>query len=241
MAQQTKRSGSPLRWVLIGIVVLILVGTGGYAAFIIAAGSGEASQDISEVAEQLDSAEGATLYRIQSDRSSANFYIEEVLNGADFTVEGTTSDVAGDIRVDLGNPSNSEIGEIVINARTLATESSMRDRALRSAILNSAQDEFEFIIFVPTSLSGLPETAIEADTEIEFQITGDLTIMETTTEVTFDATVTLTDDNKVSGTAILVAPYADLGVSIPFMPPQVASVEDDVTLELVFVATAVEE
>lgn len=243
MAAKTKNSRSRSRWVLvgIGIVVVALIGAGSYAAFIIAAGSGEASQDIGEVAAQLDTVEGQALYRIQSETSEANFYIDEVLSGNEITVVGTTSDVGGDIRVDFSNPANSEIGEIVINARTLETDNNNRNRALRTAILNSARDEFEFITFVPTALDGLPQDAITAGTELDFQITGDLTIMDTTTEVTFDAIVLLEEDNTLSGTATLTAPYADLGVSIPFLPPIVGSVSDDVTLELVFSAISVEE
>lgn len=240
MTEKAKNSRSPLRILLIVVAVVAILAVGGYAAFLLAAGSGEASQDVAQVAQQLDALPDQNLYRIQQDASVANFYIDEILNGEDFTVVGTTNDVAGDIRVDFATPANSEVGEIVINARTLQTDNTNRDRALRTAILNSAQDPFEFITFAPTALAGLPEEAVSLGDELTFQITGDLTVMDTTTAVTFDATVQLREDETLSGTATLTVPYADLGVSIPFLPPIVASVSDEVTLEIVFVAAPVE-
>ena len=91
-------------------------------------------------------------FKIVSAESLASFTLEEDLRGVRTTVIGSTNEVGGSIMVDLANPAASSIGAIVINARTLETDNSFRNRALRSQILRSAQDEHEFIIFEPREL-----------------------------------------------------------------------------------------
>src|SRR5690606_26035007 len=105
--------------------------------------------------------EGATVYRIVPEASEVRFVIDEVLRGSPYTVVGTTSEVAGDIAVDTTTPSNTEVGTIRVNARTLTTDSDQRNRALRSFILKSADDAYEFVEFQPTALEGLPESVAE--------------------------------------------------------------------------------
>ena len=81
--------------------------------------------------------------------SQATFTLQEDLRGARTTVVGATSEIGGNIMVNLTDPSASSIGTILINARTLETDNSFRNRALRSQILKSAQDAHEFIVFEP--------------------------------------------------------------------------------------------
>ncbi len=69
---------------------------------------------------------------------------------------GTTHEVAGQVRFDPADPSTMELSQMVVNARTLKTDSSLRDRAIRGpVILDSASDEFELITFDPTAIEGL--------------------------------------------------------------------------------------
>ncbi len=58
--------------------------------------------------------------------------------------------------------------------------------------------------------------------------------------MTFDTTVTLGDDNRLTGQASTTVQYADFGLSIPNVPA-VVSVEDSVQLQLDFVAAPVAE
>ena len=94
----------------------------------------------------------------------------------------------------------------------------------------------EFATFTATQIDGLPQTVTPCGMSYELKITGDLTIKGTTRQVTFDATVTPVSADRIEGTASLTVPYADFGVDIPFLPPQVASVEDLVRLEIDFAA-----
>jgi polyisoprenoid-binding protein YceI len=228
-----------IRILAIVAVIIVIVGAG---AFLYLTRPPEAaSEDVQVNTEQLDPSDGgaAEVFRISQDDSQASFAIDEVLNGADNLVVGTTSEVAGDIKVDLNNPAASEVGQIRINARTLQTDSSRRDGAISRMILNSGQADNEFIEFQPTALNGLPDSASSGDT-VEFQIVGDLTVSGTTQEVTFDASVTLTSADQITGSAEATVNYADFSLSIPSVP-QVASVEDTVILSIEFVANRVAE
>ena len=153
------------------------------------------------------------------------------------TVIGSTSEVGGSILVDLANPGNSAIGAIVINARTLETDNSFRNRALRSQILKSAQDEFEFIVFEPRELSNWSAESIAVGESLNVDVTGDLTVAGVTRSVTFAATVSLDSETQISGGASVNLLHADFGLVIPDVR-SVANVTDDVTLSLEFVARA---
>ncbi|MEM6283264.1 MAG: YceI family protein [Chloroflexota bacterium] len=216
------------------LVVIIAIGAG---AFFFFTTPNTDITDASEGAEQLEaSSEGAIVFTIDPEVSTAEYNIEEVLRGEDFTVVGTTNQVAGDVLVDLANPANSEIGEIRINARDFQTESSNRDGAVQRFILLSNQDEHEFITFNPTALNNMPDSVAVGDT-IEFEVVGDLTVIDTTREETFTAEVTLVSETEIQGSVETSILYADYGINVP-TPPMVASVEDDVTLKLDFVAVA---
>ena len=178
------------------------------------------------------------IYRISQDESEVRFTLNEVLRGNPTTVVGKTNQVAGDVLIDTANPAGSELGTIRINARTLATDNNFRNSAIRSEILESSRAEYEFIGFVPTSLSGLPEH-IEIGQTVAFQVTGDLTIRTITRSVTFDMTVTLTSDTRLEGIGSTTVLRSDFGLIIP-NAPGVADVTEEVKLEIDFVALQVE-
>ncbi len=230
-----------MKRVIIVIVALLIIGgtlaAGAFVMLNLTAGSGEASEEIS--APELESTTGTTVYRIVPAESEVRFLIDEVLRGEDFTAVGATNEVAGDIAVDLANPANTELGLVRINVRTLETDAANRNRALRSFILNSSQDEFEFAEFQPTELIDLPASAAIGES-FSFQIVGDLTVSGVTNSVTFDSTVTLDADNRLSGQAVTTVLYPDFELTIPSVP-FVASVDDAVRLEIDFVAEAVSE
>jgi polyisoprenoid-binding protein YceI len=179
-------------------------------------------------------AASASLFEIVPAESEARFVIDEVLRGAPKTVVGATDQVAGQIALDLSDADETQVSAILINARTLATDSSQRDRAIQNRILNTAQHEY--IVFTPTELLGLPGS-ISAGQAVPFQVVGDLTVSGVTREVTFDATIRPETDDRLVGSAITDLRYADFGLSIPEVP-SVTDVSDIVRLEIDFVATA---
>lgn len=177
---------------------------------------------------------GSVTLQIVQDESEARFKIDEVLNGEPKTVVGTTNQVAGEIAVDPNDPTKSRVGIIQVNARTLSTDSSMRNRTIANRILNT--NEYEFITFTPSGISGLPSSGAVGQS-YTFQVTGSLTIRDASKDVTFDVTLTPTSETRLEGTATTTINHADFGIVIPSVP-QVASVGDQVILELEFVAEA---
>lgn len=174
----------------------------------------------------------ARVFEIVPDASQARFVIDEVLQGAPKTVVGTTNQVAGQIALDLTDLDTAQVGSIRINARTFATDSEQRNRAIQNRILKT--DQHEYITFTPTRLIGLPDTTA-VGTTVPFQVVGDLTIGGVTREVTFDATLTPAAADRLEGQASTTIRYADWGLSIPQVP-MVAGVADTVQLQLAFVA-----
>ncbi len=197
------------------------------------------------VAEAVDASMAALLaedgaaveFSIVAAESEARFTLEEDLRGVRTTVIGATNEVGGRIMVDLADPSASAIGTILINARTLETDNSFRNRALRSQILRSAQDEFEFISFEPRTLSNFSADTVVVGESISFDVSGDLTVAGATRAVTFNAAVTLDSETQISGSATVNLLHGDFGLVIPDVP-SVANVTDDVDLTLEFVARA---
>ena len=175
---------------------------------------------------------GEVLLQIAQDQSKASFTIDEVLNGSPNTVVGTTNQVAGQIAIDPNNPSKARVGTIQVDARTLATDSGMRNRTIANRILLTNQ--YEYITFTPTRLVGLPQQA-SVGQSYTFQMVGNLKIRDVTKEVTFNVTAKAPSKTQLQGTAKAPIRYADFGITIPQVP-QVASVGDQVQLELDFVA-----
>ena len=186
-----------------------------------------------EVEEPTSSA-GATVYTIDPASSEVRFELNEVLRGEPKTVVGTTDQVAGEIAVDLGDLSSTQVGAIQVNARGLSTDNNFRNRAINNEILNTG--DFEFITFEPTAVSGLSGSAVVGDT-FEFTVSGDLTIRDITQPVTFDVTATAVSDSQIEGTASAVVQRADYNLQIPSVP-SVADVEEEVELYIDFAANA---
>jgi len=117
----------------------------------------------------------------------------------------------------------------------LATDNDCRNRAIKNRILLT--DNHEFVTFTPTDVVGLPATGAQGET-YSFQIVGDLTVTDITRPVTFDVVVTATSETRIEGTASTAFLYTDFGLFIPDAPA-VDTVDDEVRLELEFVAEAV--
>ncbi len=174
------------------------------------------------------------LYRIVPEESQAQFAVEETFPAG--IAVGTTNQIAGDILVDFSNPANSQVGTIRINLRTLQTDDADRDSSIRCCVLKTVEDRYEFTDFVPTQIIGLPETITVGETVV-FQLVGDLTLLETTKPATFDVTVTVTDENTLSGRATTVVTRSDYGLLVEAYH----GVFENVDVSFDFVARAVNE
>jgi len=195
-----------------------------------------AAEPTAETAESAasETTSEALVYSIDPSQSEARFIIQEVLRGADTTVVGATSNLGGQLALDLSDPSTAQVGPIVINARDIATDNDFRNRAISNEILLT--DQYELITFTPTAVTGLPDSVAVGES-VTFQIAGDLTITDTTLPVTFDVTVTAVSPTELHGTATAEILHSDFGLTIPFSR-SVTAVADNVVLEFAFVALA---
>lgn len=196
------------------------------------------NQDDPSTVEVAPTTAERTLFRIDQEQSEVRFKIDETLAGNDIVVTGITNQVAGDLVIDFTTPANSQIGDIRINVRTLATDNNLRNDAIRGRILQSSRAEFEYSQFVTTDVIGLPEQINIGET-IPFQVIGDLTVRDVTRTITFDAQVTVVDENTITGFASTVVLYRDFNLNVP-QPPNVSFIGEEVTLEIDFTASRVQ-
>lgn len=178
----------------------------------------------------------SSIFRIDSSQSEARFTLNEVLEGQPTVVIGKTRQVTGEFRVEP-DQSQVEVGEILVNARDLATDNTFRNRAIHNRILDS--NTFEFISFRPTDIILLPDE-VNIGEEIVFEIAGALTIKGVTQQVIFMAKITPISEMQIEGHAETMLAYADYGIKIPSVE-RVAEVDEEVLLEIDFVALAVSE
>lgn len=186
-------------------------------------------------AETAESAGGdLVVYEISASDSEVRFELDEDLRGVRTTVVGTTDQIAGQIALDLSDLSTAQVGEIQINARTLATDNNFRNRAIQNEILDTG--DYELITFVPTAVNDLPASATVGE-EINFTIDGELTIRDITETVTFSVVATAVSATQITGTATATVLRDTYGLNIPEVP-NVANVENEVDLIIIFVANA---
>jgi polyisoprenoid-binding protein YceI len=178
--------------------------------------------------------DGRKIYAIDQANSEVRFTLDEDLRGQRVTVVGVTNQVAGELALDLNDLSATQVGTILINARTLVTDNDFRNRAMQNDILQTGAHEF--ITFTPTAVTGLPASASTGE-NITFNIEGDLTIRNITQPVVFVVTATAVSETQISGTATTTVSRADYDLRIPNVP-SVANVDDAVVLTIEFTANA---
>lgn len=175
---------------------------------------------------------GPGIYTIQPSGSEVRFTIYEELRGAPTDVVGVSDQVAGELAVDLDDLSTARVGEIRVNARTLATDQDRRNSAIRNRILFT--DSYEFITFSPQEIRGLNGSASPGE-EFSFEIAGELTIKDLTRPVVFSVTARAESAEQIRGTASAVIQRSEFELGIPSVPG-VANVGEEVLLEIDFTA-----
>ncbi len=185
-------------------------------------------------AESAESPGVGQTFVIVAEESEARYIIDEELLGQPKTVVGTTSAISGELTVDPANPAVSSIGPIRIEAGTFTTDSNRRDGAVRRFVLQTSQ--FQFITFTATQYVGLPDAAAIGD-EIQFEVTGDLTVRTITKPAIFIVTMQIVSDSELRGSAATIIVRDDYELRIPQVP-SVANVGEEFIVEFDFVARA---
>ena len=219
---------------IIILVPIVMVLVGGCWMYQSMFGPTEQASGPTTAAPLANAPAGLRKFQVSAAKSKASFIISEVLMGSPKQVIGTTSDMAGEVGLNLADLSSMRIGEIRVNARTLKTDDDRRNGMLGNQILSTRQ--FEFLTFTPTQIIGLSGAGAPG-ANFDFMITGDLSVRGVAKPVTFTAKLGITSASEVKVTAKAAVRHADFGISIPRVP-SVASVGDDVRIEIEGVAVA---
>jgi polyisoprenoid-binding protein YceI len=186
-------------------------------------------------APTLDAASTQVIYRIDAAQSQASYTVDEIFAGQEVsTATGITRQIAGDILINMADYSESQVGTIVINVEQFESDSGLRDRRLRREYLDSST--YPEAVFVPQEMIGFPDEIVMGNT-YTFELTGDLTVRETTQPTTWNVSVTPNGDT-LTGHAETMILMSDFGVG-PINVAGFVETSDEVSLRFDFVAVAV--
>ena len=222
--------------IVIGALLVVLIGGGillyQWGIFEEAADPSGPISAVPLAQEPAGAAAGSLIVQIEPEQSQVRFTLSEVLRGNPNEVVGTSKQVAGEIAVTPNDLSATKVGVIRIDARTLTTDDSRRNRTINNFILDTRT--YEYITFTPTEIKGL-QGAAEQGKPLKFQIAGDLTIRDVTHPAVFEVSAKADSTTQLSGTATTTINRADYKLNIPSVP-FVASVSEQVKLDIDFVA-----
>lgn len=138
--------------------------------------------------------------------STAGYRVDEVLNGVDNTVAGTTGEVTGTVVVEGGSLTSAEM---TVDIASIATDNGRRDGYFRDNVMDVGQ--FPTATFAVTEPVQLPELT---GTPVTVPVTGELTVKGTTREVQAELSAVRTPDGvDVSGS--IPVTFADHGIEPP--------------------------
>jgi len=155
-----------------------------------------------------------------TDGSTAGYRVDEVLNGADVTVAGTTEQVSGTVVVEAGALDSAEV---TVDVASIATDSGRRDAYFRDNVMDVGT--YPTATFTVTEPVELPELS---GTPATVPVTGELTVAGQTRQVQVELAVVRTPDGvDISGSVPVT--FADYGLEAPDLG--FVSVEDQGAIE----------
>jgi polyisoprenoid-binding protein YceI len=166
------------------------------------------------------------------DSSSASYRVQEQLAGIGFPNDavGSTPAVSGTLALNTDGTVNVAQSKLTIDLRMLKSDQDMRDGYIQKRTLET--DKFPVADFVPKSVKGLANPLPNAG-QTGFQLTGDMTIHGTTSEVTWNGIATFGRDGTVAGRANTSFTFAAFGLTKPTLA-RILSVDDKIQLEVAF-------
>jgi polyisoprenoid-binding protein YceI len=181
---------------------------------------------------QAASADGVRLV-VDSSVSQASYHAREQLVGKTLPSDavGTSKSVSGALVLGADGSVLADQSKITVDLSKLQSDESRRDNFVKNDTLQTSR--FPTATFVPNAVQGLT-MPLSTSGQSTFQLLGDLTVHGVTKPVTWQVTATFAD-TTVSGSATTAIKITDFGMTPPKAGP-VLSIEDGLTLELVFTA-----
>ena len=166
--------------------------------------------------------------------TQARYRAQEQLVGRSVGSEavGTSKAVSGTLVLGQDGSVKSDQSQIQVDLRQLTSNESRRDNFIKGETLQTTR--YPSATFVPKSVQGLA-SPLPSSGQATFQLGGDLTVHGVTKLVTWQVTAQFSQTG-VSGNATTNVNISDFGMTPPKAGP-VLSIEDGLTLEMVFTAT----
>jgi polyisoprenoid-binding protein YceI len=165
--------------------------------------------------------------------TQASYHAQEQLVGRSVGSEavGTSKAVSGTLVLGQDGSVRSDQSQIQVDLRQLTSNESRRDNFIKGETLQTTR--YPTATFVPRAVQGLA-TPLPSSGQATFQLGGDLTVHGVTKPVTWQVTAQFSDTG-VRGSATTNVNISDFGMTPPRAGP-VLSIEDGLTLEMVFTA-----
>ena len=208
-------------WIAGGLLALLVAGlVAGPLVYAALQEDAPAAQTVEVQPEGVELSEETDGTWTVGDGSSAGYRVDEVLNGADVTVAGTTDQVNGTLVVKGGDLAE---GEVAVDVASISTDSGRRDSYFRDSVMDVAQ--YPTAMFTVAGPVDLPELS---GTPVTVPVNGELTVAGSAQPVQFELSVVRTSDGvDVSGSIPLT--FADFGIEAPNLG--FVSVEDQGSVE----------
>jgi polyisoprenoid-binding protein YceI len=215
-------------WVLLGIPVVLVLGlVFGPLVYAAVEGDAPAAETVQAQPEDAELSADTDGTWTVSDGSTAGYRVNEVLNGADVTVAGTTEEVTGSVVVEDGALTTADV---TVDVAGIATDNGRRDAYFRDSVMDVGQ--YPTATVVVTGPVDLPELT---GTPVTVPVTGELTLAGETRQVDVDLAVVRTPDGvDVSGAIPMT--FADFGIEAPNLG--FVRVEDHGSIEFLLRLTA---
>jgi len=189
--------------------------------------------DAPTTAPAASAAAGTRTFTIVPEQSEASYEVQEQFLSRDLPNQaiGKTNAVVGELQFSLDGKPSGNVTNVTVDLSKLTSDEARRDNRIRQQWLES--NKYPNAVFTSTDAQGLPETYTEGQ-DVNFKLTGDMTIRDVTKPVTFDVTGKLEGDT-ITGSATTQILMKDFGID----PPSVAgmlTVKDGVTIKLNFTA-----
>ena len=182
-------------------------------------------------------AAGITHFQVAGDNSLASYTTREKFfnQPSPIFVTGTTAAITGNLNLDrtTWQPAADPPSVITVDLRTLKTDSSRRDNAIRGRFLES--DKYPLATFVLKQVAGVPQSYQEG-TEVTVVLEGELTVREITKPVSWQGTAKLEGNTLTGKVGTSELKYADFG--IPQITIRILAVENWFKLDMELTAVA---
>jgi polyisoprenoid-binding protein YceI len=175
-------------------------------------------------------------FEIVPEQSEARYRVREQLASLSLPNDaiGATKQISGSVTISSDGTID-PASQFVVDMSSLRTDSDRRDNFVRRNVLQT--DQYPTAVFVPTRVSGLA-FPLPPSGEVNFELTGDLTLRDVTREVTWQVSGTM-DGEQAVGMATVRLSFEDFNITKPRVA-SVLSIEDHIDLEVDVVIRAVD-